>query len=96
MFSPRRFAVFGGAAFALATGPGPVLHDHLVGRGTWLAAQVTRVWGDGRPLGPSEHIPPALDILLQVAYGLPVYIALMWLTLVGIRAVVRAHGAARG
>ncbi|WP_412544247.1 hypothetical protein R8Z50_17640 [Longispora sp. K20-0274] len=86
VFSRARFAVFGGVAFALATGPGPVLHDNLVGRGTWLADQVTRAWGDGRPLGPAEHIAPALDMLLQVAWGLPVYTALMWLTVTGIRA----------
>lgn len=81
----RRFALLGGALFAVATAPGPVLHDTFVGRGTWLAGQVTLAWGDGRELPPSNDIPVALNMVMQVAYGLPVYIALMWLTYLLVR-----------
>lgn len=74
---PHRFAVFGGGLFALVTAPGPVMHDTFVGQGTWLADQVTRLWGDGRALPPSTEFPIALNMLMQVGYGLPVYIGLM-------------------
>ena len=33
---PAGYAAVGGGLFALATGPGPIAHDLLVGRGTWL------------------------------------------------------------
>lgn len=82
------FAATGGALFALATVPGPVLHDNFVGRGTWLADHITRLYGDGRPLSSAHQLEAPVSMSLQFAFGLPVYVALMWLTLVGLRAAV--------
>lgn len=76
--SPHRFALFSGAIFAVATVPGPIIHNTFVGRGTWLADAVTRLWGDGRPVPPYTEYPFALDAVMQLAFGLPLYIALMW------------------
>lgn len=84
-----RYAILGGTLFALVTAPGPVLHDNFVGRGTWFADRITALWGDGRPLPPMHHLPPPTDMSLQVAFGIPVYIGLMWITAVCVRALVR-------
>ena len=76
--SPHRFALMGGAIFAVMTIPGPFIHNTFLGRGTWLADEVTRLWGDGQPVQPYTSYPLAMEALLQVAFGLPLYIALMW------------------
>ncbi|HZM78167.1 MAG TPA: hypothetical protein VFC19_20795 [Candidatus Limnocylindrales bacterium] len=76
--SPHRFALFGGAVFAMATVPGPFVHNTFIGRGTYLADAVTRLWGDGRVVQPYTQYPFPIEAVLQVAFGLPLYIALMW------------------
>jgi len=76
--SPHRFALFSGAIFAVMTIPGPFIHNTFIGRGTYLADMVTRSWGNGRPVQPYTEYPLAIEALLQVAFGLPLYIALMW------------------
>lgn len=83
------FAIVGGTLFALATVPGPVMHDNFIGRGTWFADQLTRLWGDGRALPPAHHIEAPVAMSLQLAFALPVYIILMWLTLICIRGLIR-------
>ncbi len=85
---PHRFAMFSGAWFALATVPGPILHDAFVSRGTWLADRVTEIFGDGRALEPANDVPLVMSMVYQFAYGLPVYVGLMWLViLLGRRAL---------
>ena len=79
---PVTFMAVGGILFALATAPGPIVHDRLVGRGTYLATQITRLWGDGRPLGPHHELTPVSAILTQESFGLPLYLALMGVLLV--------------
>ncbi len=87
-FRPHRFALFGGAWFALATTPGPIMHDALISRGTWLADRVTEIFGDGRALEPANDVPVMLSMTYQFTYGLPVYIGLMWLVIaLGRRAI---------
>ena len=67
---PRYYALIGGILFALAATPGPVAHDLVVGRGTWLANKVTavlggpvvaatapRTWPGSRPPGCSRSRP---------------------------------------
>lgn len=76
--SPHRFALFSGAIFAVMTIPGPFIHNTFIGRGTYLADAVTRLWGDGRIVQPYSEYPFPMEALLQVAFGLPLYIALMW------------------
>ncbi|GAA1011069.1 hypothetical protein Aple_057100 [Acrocarpospora pleiomorpha] len=86
------YVIAGGAAFALVTAPGPFLHDALVGRGTWVATQVTTWWGDGRaPLPPAEPVGVVAEVARQVALGLPLYILVMAIALIVVRAVVRAR-----
>src|SRR5581483_4709871 len=70
-----------GTVFAFVTAPGPLLHNALVGRGTWVARHVTALLGNGRPLSPAHHIPPVVDMAGQVALGLPTYVALAGLAL---------------
>jgi hypothetical protein len=86
--SPHRFALFSGAIFAVMTIPGPFIHNTFIGRGTWLADQITRLWGDGRAVQPYTQFPFAIEALLQVAFGLPLYIALMWALFYGTRTMV--------
>lgn len=83
-----RFALSGGLLFALATTPGPLLHDAFVGRGTWLANQVTDLFGDGRTLPPAQTIDPLVSMALQIGFGIPVYIVLMGLSLLIVRILV--------
>lgn len=83
------FALASGTLFALATVPGPVLHDNFVGRGTWFADQLTRMFGDGRTLPPPHHFAPPVSMSLQLAFALPVYILLMGVSLILIRQMVR-------
>lgn len=59
----------GGILFALATAPGPIVHDHLVGRGTWLAGELTKLWGDGRPLVPHHRYAPVTAMLSRRRSG---------------------------
>ncbi len=73
------YAMVGGTLFALATVPGPVMHDNLVGRGTWLANEITRMWGNGAVQPPSHHYTVPAAMSLQLAFALPVYIGLMGL-----------------
>lgn len=66
-----------GAAFALVTTPGPVIHDKAVGGGTPLAQLATNIFG--RDLGVAARNVHAVshsatsECLLQLAVGLPVY-----------------------
>lgn len=53
------YAAVAGGLFALLTVPGPIAHDKFVGRGTWLAGQVTALIGDpSAPLAPHHHSWP--------------------------------------
>jgi len=79
---PAVYALVGGAMFALATAPGPILHDLLVGRGTWVAAQVTSWVGNaGAPTTPPVNLPHTTSIVWQLVVGLPTYVLLTALAL---------------
>ncbi len=95
---PRRYALVAGVLMGLAAAPGPIAHDLLVGRGTWLADRVTAVVGS--PAGHAAHahgdsVPQWVSIGSQVAVGIPAYMVLMWVSLVTVRYAVRWHAAAR-
>jgi len=80
-----------GVLFAVVTGPGPVLHDLLVGHGTLVARWAQGFFGydpaaAARPV--VEH-PLLGEGLFQVLLGVPVYIALASLGVVTIRLVSR-------
>jgi hypothetical protein len=92
------YAAVGGTLFGLATAPAPIVHDLLVGRGTWLANRVTEVL-DG-PVGIGHHVhgdsvPQALSIALQVAVGIPTYVLLLWLALRLVHTAVQQQEALR-
>lgn len=74
-----------GAGFALVTGPGPVVHDLLVGQHGPVGLWAVQFFGsdpvvEARNLLASEH-NAAIEGLLQLAVGLVVYVGLTWLSL---------------
>ena len=74
------YAMVGGTLFALATVPGPVAHDKLVGRGTWFANQLTQdVRRRQRPGAGAPLCCARLHVTSASVRPLPVYIGLMWL-----------------
>ena len=92
---PRYYAVIGGILFALAATPGPIAHDLLVGRGTWLANRVTDLLG-GDASAVHVHgdtVPQALSIGSQLAVGVPTYVLLMWASLALVRVALRHRSA---
>jgi hypothetical protein len=89
-----RYALVGGALFALATAPGPIAHDLLVGRGTFLANHATALLNGGAPAMAGmemSDIPLSVSIGTQILVGFPTYALLMWVSLVAVRALVRAR-----
>ena len=79
--------------FTLVTGPGPLLHNSIAGHGTWLADLATVVFGhDAETAERNMHAMERSHLtegLLQIAVGLPVYVALAWL---GLRLVKSIYG----
>jgi hypothetical protein len=97
---PWLYAAVAGTAFAVVTTPGPIAHDMIIGRGTWVAEQVTQAIGDpSSPLPPAADYPPLAAMAQQLGAGVPLYIALMALTVVVLRTLLaprlRGAGAAR-
>jgi hypothetical protein len=87
---PWLYAAVAGTIFALVTTPGPIAHDLIVGRGTWVADQVTRALGDpSSPLPPAADYPPLAAMAQQLGAGVPLYVALMVLTVVMLRGLLR-------
>jgi hypothetical protein len=83
---PAAHAALTGVAFALVTTPGPIAHDLVVGRGTWVATQATTLFGEpGAPPAPSHEYSLLATLALQLGYGLPVYLALVGLAVLVIR-----------
>lgn len=77
--------------FTLFTGPGPLMHDAVAGRGTPLADLATRVFGEHSAAIDVMHPKhsPMSKGLLQLGAGLPVYLACTWLSLHIVRAGAR-------
>jgi hypothetical protein len=76
-----RFAVVAGALLALIAMPAPIMHDGLIGRGTWMAAQITELWGHGHvPTGRPQEVSVVVAMEQQLAAGIPTYVAVLWLT----------------
>jgi len=86
---PWLYAAICGSLFAVATTPGPVAHDLLVGRGTWIATQMTRAIGDPTAvLTPAHPYPLLAKLTQQLGAGIPVYIILTAVSVAVVRAVV--------
>jgi hypothetical protein len=87
-----RYVAVVGAIFAAVTGPGPVLHDLIAGRGTWLARSAQTLFGVDPSVLHRQEVVHSLvsESLWQVALGIPVYIALACLGVVTIRMIAAA------
>jgi len=87
------YAVIAGGLFALATTPGPIFHDQFVGRGTWLADQVTQWIGDpSAPLPPISHYPVSAALTQQLGFGIALYMSLALVSVLLIRAAIGRAG----
>jgi hypothetical protein len=85
-----------GVLFGVVTGPGPFMHDNLVGRTAPLGRLAVRLFGFDPVV--AEHSAHAVshsavtEGLLQVVVGVPVYVATALLALAFVRGVARrAH-----
>lgn len=78
--------------FSLTTVPGPVAHDNLIGRGTWLAGQVTQLIGDpSAPLHPRHGYPLIADLTQQLGAAVPIYLLMTSLSLLVVRSILTAR-----
>jgi hypothetical protein len=86
------FALVGGSALAVATAPAPLLHDGLIGRGTWFAARMTEWWGGhhDHPLGRPHEVSNVLAMVQQIAAGIPIYVTVFLIAIVAGRVFARA------
>ena len=86
------YVVLVGVAFGVVTGPGPILHDTLVGRDAPLGKLAVDVFGRDPAVAAraAEEHSLLSDVLLQVAVGVPVYIAAGLIALGLVRAIARA------
>lgn len=84
-----------GTLFALVTGPGPLLHNTLVGQGTPLADAATSVFGhDPAIAAHNEHAKEQSALssgVLQVAVGVPAYSLLTLASVLAVRTATRAR-----
>ena len=88
-----------GVMFGVVTGPGPLLHNALVGRDTWLGRLAVDLFGydAGVAARNAGAAPPSelSSVLLQVAVGIPVYIAAGLLAMAVVRTLARARAVDR-
>lgn len=75
--------------FTIFTGPGPFVHDTLVGAGTPLAHLATVAFARNQAAAllamHARERSPVVEGLLQVGVGLPVYLVCTWLALSCVR-----------
>ena len=83
------YAVIAGGLFALLTTPGPIAHDLIVGRGTWVAKQVTALIGDpNAPLAPVQDYAVPTAMIQQLGAGVAIYLVLTALSALLVRGIV--------
>jgi hypothetical protein len=72
-FKATAYVALVGVLFGVVTGPGPILHDALVGRDAPLGRLAVDVFGrdPGAAAGASHSM--VSEVLLQVVVGVPVY-----------------------
>jgi hypothetical protein len=89
---PWMYTAICGSLFAVVTMPGPIAHNLIVGRGTWVANEVTKLVGDPTAkLAPATHYTVLADMTQQLGAGIPVYVVLTGVSLVLVRALVGAR-----
>ncbi len=79
-----------GVLFGVVTGPGPIMHDFLVGRDTALGKLAVDVFGRDPDVAArvGGEYSTLSDVILQVAVGVPVYVTVALVALVAVRAMV--------
>jgi hypothetical protein len=83
---PWVYAGIAGTLFSFATVPGPIAHDMLVGRGTWIADKVTTAIGDpAAPLTPTVEYPLIAALTQQLGAAIPLYIVITGLAVLAVR-----------
>lgn len=91
--STAGFVVVIGLVFGVATGPGPLLHNQIVGGGTWLGDHAEAAFGHDSSVAARNADAPHRSALtegaLQVAVGVPVYILSALAAVTGVRALAR-------
>jgi hypothetical protein len=91
------YTVLAGGMFALATVPGPVVHNTFVGRGTWVADQVTAWLGDpSAPLAPVQEYSVSALLSQQLGAAVAIYLLLTLLSLLIVRALMATRRAPAG
>jgi hypothetical protein len=95
---PWLYAIVAGAIFAVVTIPGPLAHDLIVGRGTWIANEATTLVGDSsKPLTPVSDYPVLASLTQQLGAAVPIYLGLSLVSVLLIRRLVGVRQAtARG
>jgi hypothetical protein len=84
---PWLYVAILGGVFAVVTTPGPIGHDKIVGRGTWVAHQATVLIGDpSAPLRPVRDYPIPVAMAQQLLAGIPTYLLGAALSLLLVRA----------
>lgn len=87
---PWVYGTVAGGLFAAVTTPGPLAHDMIVGRGTWIANTVTDMIGDpSAPLSTVTEYPALAELTQQLGFGVPLYIALSLVTVLVMRRIMR-------
>lgn len=87
-----KFSIIVGTAFALITTPGPIAHDLIVGRGTWIANEVTTWLGDPNAQPAAGHHYAVLAKLTQqLGFGLPLYMLLAYISVLAVRSMHTAR-----
>lgn len=91
---PLRFAVAGGVLMAVVTAPGPVLHDLLVARGTFIGDKAEQWFGNGsEPTGGPQEVSWLAEAGQQVGAGLPVYVTMFVVDWLVVHRLVRWRAA---
>jgi hypothetical protein len=82
-----------GVLFGVVTGPGPFMHDQLVGREAPIGRLAVRVFGFNQTVAAHNahavHHSALTEGLLQIAVGVPTYIVTGLIALAVIRAAAR-------
>lgn len=84
--TPWLYTAIAGGLFALATVPGPIAHDLIVGRGTWVADRITALLGNpDAALTPAKDYPIVVEMSQQFGAAVPLYLVTVAVSLLVIR-----------
>jgi len=85
---PWLYTAIAGGLFAVATVPGPIAHDLIVGRGTWIANKITALAGDpSAALTPAKDYPIVVEMSQQLGAAVPTYLVTVAVSLLVVRMI---------